>query len=319
MSTKALRSISVYVGNALRYISVYVYVSACAYVYVFVYVYAYAYACVRTSLCICVCVGVCVCVVHVNTVAIYMCDCVHVCVCVCVCWLRRVFWMYGCIRKAMCFEHGISYHWTWNLKRWNVEPHTIEYGISYHWKWNLIHLLSIYVHTHTTHTLTHTPTHTLSLSHTHTHSHMPNIDLEGVTPRLRGTERRYSFSKVSSLPNVPDKLTVSLSESVCEREHLCVWESVCVRDRERVCVSISLRIDCIAEICIAEIWELSIGKQRDIPQQGTWLTEWVMAHTWMSHGIHMNGLWHTHEWVLAHTWMRQSRTSQPLLWGNLLT
>jgi len=31
--------------------------------------------------------------------------------------------------------------------------------------------------------------------------------------------------------------------------------------------------------------------------------EWVMAHTWMSHGTYMNESWHIHEWVMAHTWM----------------
>jgi len=31
--------------------------------------------------------------------------------------------------------------------------------------------------------------------------------------------------------------------------------------------------------------------------------EWVMAHTWVSHGTHMSESWHTHEWVMAHTWV----------------
>ena len=31
--------------------------------------------------------------------------------------------------------------------------------------------------------------------------------------------------------------------------------------------------------------------------------EWVMAHIWMSHGTRMNESWHTYEWVMAHIWM----------------
>ena len=30
---------------------------------------------------------------------------------------------------------------------------------------------------------------------------------------------------------------------------------------------------------------------------------WVMAHIWMSHGTHIDELWHTYQWVMAHIWM----------------
>ena len=31
--------------------------------------------------------------------------------------------------------------------------------------------------------------------------------------------------------------------------------------------------------------------------------EWVLAHVWMSHVIHMNESCHMHEWVMSHIWM----------------
>jgi len=36
----------------------------------------------------------------------------------------------------------------------------------------------------------------------------------------------------------------------------------------------------------------------------SWHTyEWVMAHTWMSHGTHVKEPCHTYEWIMSHLWV----------------
>jgi len=79
-----------------------------------------------------------------------------------------------------------------------------------------------------------------------------------------------------------------------------------VEESYHIHINESCRIS-TSHVTSRHVWTSAWGMLRMWMRQAT--CEWVMAHTWNSHGAHLNESWHTHEWVMAHRWMSHSTHS----------
>ena len=75
---------------------------------------------------------------------------------------------------------------------------------------------------------------------------------------------------------------------------VCIYRSMCVCDTEYACITRTVCAYCVNSISGEKVTLRSIYEK-------------IMARTWISHVIYLNGLCHTHNWVTSHIWMSHVR------------